>query len=208
MLYKILAQLFQRDFDTPYYAKPQDIIYPLAMMGVGTASLFYEKWKIFGILSIILGYLMGLTIELCINWDKIISYWETINEHVKLMERNKDPDLWMALGYKSIPDKVQVIEKEDKGQGSFSWKISNIPIPVTNMNMLSNKVLGSGDVSFTEERYGNIVPNFRKVRKDWIAQNVIKLKNAKNSRLGYKFTKKGIDVLYEFASQEFKLKER
>jgi hypothetical protein len=114
----------------------------------------------------------------------------------------------MALGYKSIPDKVQVIEKEDKGQGSFSWKISNTPIPVTNMNMLSNKVLGSGDVSFTEERYGNIVPNFRKVRKDWIAQNVIKLKNTKNPRLGYKFTKKGIDVLYEFASQEFKLKER
>ena len=205
MLYKILAQLFQRDFDTPYYAKPQDIVYPMAMMGVGTASLFYEKWKIFGILSIILGFLMGLTIELCINWDKIISYWEIINQHILLMDKIKNPDLWYALGYKQVPETVRVIENLNDGH---TIRFKEIPISPAKMNILANKVLMSGKTTFSEKEYAAIVPNFRKIQKEWKSKGYLKSNNQKNPRLGYSFTRKGMDVLYEFASQEFKLKER
>lgn len=207
MIYAILSKLFYSNtFEIGYSPKPKDLFVALLIMGLGVYSWFWG-WFFVGGLIVFLGFVLGITIIICMNWEFVIRYWETVNEHIKLMTKNNNPELWYALGYKKIPDKIQIIETEDTGGGYYSTRIKELPISPAKMNMVANKVLGTGDTSFSEERYAAIIPNFRKVKKDWIDKGYVKLKNPKNPRLSHKFTKKGIDMLYEFASHEYKIKE-
>lgn len=208
MIYSILSKLFSgQDFDTRYNAKPTHLIYPLLIMAMGTRTLFYDGWAWFGVTSFLLGFLLGLSIIICMNWDRVIEYWDTINEHIKLMTKSNNPDLWYALGYKQVPQTIEVIEKQDKGGGSFTWKMSQQKISPSKMNEVANKVLGTGSLEFTEEKYGKLIPNFRQFRKDWIADGKLVQKNKKNPKLGYVLSKKGLQVIYQFASENMKLKE-
>ena len=90
MIYKLLRILFrQNDFETRYTPKPHHIFYSLLLMAVGTVSFLYNGWRVFGVFSFLLGIGMGIIIELAINWDKMIEYWNEINTHVQLMNKVK-----------------------------------------------------------------------------------------------------------------------
>lgn len=208
MINTILSRLFNpRGYVVEYKAKPSHILLSVLIMGSGATSLFYSGWIIFGILTILLGFLLGLSIIICMNWEKVITYWETINEHITLMERSKNPDLWPALGYTHVPDKVQVIENEDKGQGFITTRIKELSLSPAKMNQVANKVLGTGNTEFTEELYGALIPNFRKFRKEWIKEGKLVPKNKKNVKNGYVLSRKGLQIMYEFASDNIKLKK-
>lgn len=208
MLYNILSKLFKQDeLQARYTPYPIHLSYSLLLMGTGTVSMFQNGWIMFGVITFILGALLGLTIIIGMNWDKIIEYWQTINEHIAWMNKVNNPELWYALGYKQVPQSIQVIEQEDKGQGFITTRINNLPISPVKMNQLANKVLGSGRLDFTEEEYGRLIPNFRQFRKDWITQGKLVQKNKNNKRSGYVLSRKGLQVIYEFASDTMKLKE-
>lgn len=208
MLYNILSKLFKQDeLQARYTPYPIHLSYSLLLMASGTVSMFQNDWITFGVITFILGTLLGLTIIIGMNWDKAIEYWQVINEHIAWMSKVNNPELWYALGYKQVPQSIQVIEQEDRGQGFVTTRINNLPVSPAKMNLLANKVLGSGKLDFTEEEYGRLIPNFRQFRKDWIAQGKLVQKNKNNKRSGYVLSRKGLQVIYEFASDNMKLKE-
>lgn len=205
MLYKILAKLFDHnEFQGEERVRHSHLVYSLLTMATGSSLWFYKGLELLGTLIIILGFGMGVSMLFCINWDKVITYWMTINEHVILMTKNNNPDLWVALGYSAPLQKVEVIEKSEDGN---HWKLKEIPISPGQMNLVANKLLGSGSLDFKEEDYGSLIPNFRKFRKDWIASGKLVQKNKKNPRNGYCLSRKGLMVINEFASEHMKVKE-
>lgn len=208
MLYKILAKLFDHnEFQGEERVRHSHLIYPLLTMATGSSLWFQKGLEILGTLIVILGFGMGISMLLCINWDKVIAYWMTINEHVVLMNKS-NPDLWVALGYSAPAKTVEVIEKSDDLN---HWKISQVPVSPSIMNQVGNKVIynlsQNGSLEFTEEMYGSLIPNFRKQRKKWIEEGKLVPKNSKNKKNGYRLSKKGYTMFYEFASDHMKLKE-
>lgn len=207
MIYNILSKLFARnEFENEYRVRHSHLVYSILIMAVGTYSWFYPGWEMFGTLLLILGFGLGISILICVNWDKVIDYWDTLNEHIRLMNKS-NPDIWVALGYSKPATSVQVIEQEDKGQGFITTRIRDLPISPTQMNMVANKFLGSGSTDLPEQIYGNIIPNFRLVRKQWIKEGILVPKNKKNVRSGYCVSRKGLNMMYQFASEHMKLKE-
>ena len=208
MIYTILYKLFRQDeMLGEYRARPSHLFVSLLIMAMGIRTYFIDGWGWFGSLSFILGFLLGLSIIFVMSWSKVIEYWTILNEHVVLMNKS-NPDIWVALGYSKPAQRVEVIEREETGQGLFNTRISNLNISPMKMNQIANKVLGTGKLEFTEEEYGKLIPNFRQFRKDWIAQGKLVQKNKKNKKLGYVLSRKGLQVMYEFSSENMKLKER
>jgi hypothetical protein len=202
MLSSLLSKLFRQDvFESRYMPKPFHLLYSLLFMGVGTVT-FFDGWGWFGVCSFLLGLFLGITIITGMNWEWVISYWEEINKHIEWMDKHPDPELWYAIGYKKVPSSVRVIEDLNEGN---TTRYRELPVSPAKMNILANKVLMSGKTTFSEKEYSSLVPNFRKVQKDWKEKGYLKQNNQTNKRLGYSFTKKGMQVLYEFASDEFKL---
>ena len=208
MLFNLLNKLFGNDYlDIRYSPKPKDMFVAVLLMGTGIASLSLSPFMWIGILIVLLGFGLGVTILLCMNWEKVIEYWATINEHIKLMEKSRNPDLWLALGYKHVPQSVQIIEQEDKGQGFVTTRMIETNIPPAKMNILANKVL-EGKHIFSEAEYSAIVPGYREVKKKWTDKGYLKQIHKDNPRLGHSFTRKGMTMLYQFASDEIKLRNK
>lgn len=193
-----------------YYARPIHLIYSILFMAVGNRTAYLDGWAVFGMITFILGLLLGLSILFVMNWDKVIEYWDTLNEHVTLMNKS-NPDIWVALGYSKPSRTVEVIEREETGQGLYNTRIANLNISPSKMNQVADKVLYNATVNknfdFTEELYGSLIPNFRKKRKQWIKEKKLVPNNSKNVKNGYRLSKKGFDMFYEFASENMKLKE-
>lgn len=213
MLRKLLYFLFHTDsLDGEYQAKPGHVIYSLLIMGLGARFWFTSGLEWLGNFFVILGFLFGITILVCLNWDKSIAYWDKIDSVLTTLHKVNNPEVWkwahLVFGV-DVPDtlsKVTVKETEDKRQGSFSWKYHDISIPPNQMNMIANKVLGSGNTDLSETVYGSVIPNFRKIRKQWISEGILVPKNRNNVKNGYCLSRKGLQVMYNFASDHMKLK--
>lgn len=204
MILKILAFLFARnDFEGRYHPKLWDVFISIPVMGGGYYIAVFQEMTLLGMCIFALGFLLGLSIIFGLNWEWVIRYWEVINEHIAWMDKHNNPELWYALGYKEIPKKVRVIENMNDGH---TLRFKDMPLSPTIMNMIANKAIGNKNYDFTEELYGKLIPNFRKVRKDFKEKGYLVPKNPKNVRNGYRWNKKGFDVLYEFASENVKLK--
>lgn len=212
MIYKLLAHLFRNnDLDWRYTPKPQHLIfYPPLLMALGVVTYMRDGWVVFGICSFLLGFSLGITIVLGMNWDKAIEYWETINKNAQVMMSIKDPlvrnEIWRAYGFNNVPTNAQVTERKTDEMGTFIQLTNhNLPVSPAVMQMIADKVLMTGNLNFKEEEYSRFVKGFRKVQKDFKKREFIKQNHIKNPRLSYSFTKKGIDVLYQFASEGIKI---
>lgn len=211
MLYKILAPLFhQDDLERRYTPKPWHLFYALLLSAMGVVTFAYSHWEIFGAFSFLTGVGLCITIVLGMNWDKAIEYWETINKNAQIMMSIKDPlvrnEIWRAYGFNSVPTNAQVTERKEDQQGVFiGLRNHDLPASPAVMQMIADKVLMSGNLKFKEEEYSSIVKNYRKVRNDFKKREIIKQNNIKNPRFSYSFTKKGLDILYQFASEGVKL---
>lgn len=204
MIYKVMAYLFRND-DNSYHAKPHHLIWSLLFMAVGVVTFTYDDWHLFGVCSFILGSGLGVIIVLGMLWDKVTEYWSTLDSFANTMMKSNNPDLWMALGFKVPPSQVMITEtKEADNDGGYSMKIHRIPVSPAVMQSIADKVLLSGNTDFIETNFSNI-PNIRKVRNHLKAEGLLSPKNKKNVRLGYTFNRKGIDSLYQYASEGIRL---
>lgn len=206
MVYKLLSILFKSDYSyVRYTPKHQDLVYSVLMMALGTMTFVRDGWHYFGMITFALGASLGLVIIIGIAWDKAIEYWSTLDQFANTMMKSNNPDLWMALGFKAPPNQVTIQEvKQADHESGFSMKFHKLPVSPAIMQSIADKVLLSGNTDFIETGYKNI-PNIRKVRDKLKAEGLLSPKNNKNVRLGYTFNRKGLDTLYEYASEGIKL---
>lgn len=167
-------------------------------------------WIFFGFMSAFFGVLTGLTIILGMNWDKVIEYWHQIENVFEAAAKINDTaaryELLKSMGYNVPPRRIEIIETKKDEAGAYAMDKTIIKgISPAVLQMIADKVLMSGKAEFAEEEYSQFVPAIRKVRKLFKESGIIAPKNKSNVRLGYSFTKKGMDTLYQSASQGVKL---
>ena len=203
-MYWLLSKLFPNT-EYHYVAHPRQVFYGVFLMAVGCATFIRDGWVWFGFITFIIGLCLSITVILAINWDKASNYWNTLDSFAQTMMKSNNPDLWQALGFKYPPQQVTITEvKQADNDSGYQMKFHRIPISPATMQMIADKVLMSGNTDFIEDNYSN-VPNIRKVRKLLKDDGLLSPKNKKNVRLGYTFNKKGIDSLYQYASEGIKL---
>lgn len=206
MLTKLLAILFKTDY-AEYKAHPAHaVFYPLLMIAAGGFSIVAYQWNLLGVICCCLGILLSVIVSLAIGWEKATSYWETINQHIALLMKVKDPEIFQHLGYKKLPSTVTIYEdhRDKHGLGNISVK-NNVPVTAATMNQIANKVIMSRKLEFTQQLYGALVPNWRKFHEYMKEQQYIIPKNKKNVKNGYVLNRKGINLMYEYADEMIKL---
>lgn len=211
MIYKILAKFFGSDDLGRYTPHPfHVVIYPICLMAAGMITIlkYGENWYAFGLICVILGASLGAVIILAIGWEKSIDYWQTINEHIQIMMKVKDPDIFAALGYKKVPSEIIIKETKDHGQGMGQTTYKKVPASPAVLNLVANKVVSTNNFDFTAELYGNIVPNWRKFHQSMKENGYLVPKNKKNVRNGYRLNRKGYEFMYEYASEAIKLERK
>lgn len=216
MLYTLLSKLFKSDtFEGYYLPKPIHIIIALFVIGIGASILYYDGWALLGWMVIFLGFILGLSISFCLAYEPINRYWENVQQVTSTLLKSNNPAVfewaYKIFGLKmDVKQQVTIREDKETGQGFFNTHISRPPIPDLNMNQVANKVISQfivdGNLDFTEDAYGRLIPNFRNFRKQWIKEGKLVPKNKSNKKNGYRLSKKGYDVIYAFASDSIKLK--
>jgi hypothetical protein len=214
MLYKVFGFLLKNDGLYKYTPHPIHFFYVLLLLGVGTATLKIG-WYFVGFMSSLFGVLLGITIILGMNWEKATAYWEAIasvfDAAVKIKDSTTRYELLKSMGYKVLPSQVEIIETRQDEYGIFQGQsIKRYPISPAIMQTIADKVLGeyitkgSVEFDFKEDKF-DFVPRLRQVKNKFKEDNLITAKNKKNVRLGYRWTRKGIDELYQYASEGVKL---
>lgn len=208
MIYAILSKLFREDvYNTRFVPMPKHLLYAVALLFIGSGTFGYG-WYAFGFLSTALGIGLGLTILVGMNWDKAIEYWDTIAHVLEAAGRIKDPivraEILHSMGYNVTPETVTIIETQGQNlEHGWQQRINRLPVSPTAMQVIADKVLMSGNALFTEPQYKGIVPNYRKVQKELKSRNlIVKTKD------GHVFNKKGVDALWQYASESVKLELR
>lgn len=205
MVYWILSKIFPTTSEYTYVAHPRQVLWGVFIMAVGVATFVFDGWFYFGTFTFIIGVLLSITVMLAINWDKAAGYWSTLDSFAQTMMKANNPDLWMALGFKVPPQNVMITEvKQETKDDGWQMKIHRLPVSPATMQLIADKVLLSGNTDFIETTYKNI-PNFRKIQKELKKEGLLTPKNKSNVRMGYSFNKKGIDTLYQYASEGIRL---
>lgn len=208
MLYRLMRYLFPSN-EYRYTPKPWHLPYSLVLIAIGTITI-RQGWLFFGFMSSFFGVLIGLTIILGMNWDKAIEYWQQIEYVLEAASKIKDTasryELLKSMGYNIPPSKIEIIETHKDDDGVYAMEKTIIKgLSPTVLQMIADKVLMSGKTEFAEEEFGRFVPAIRRVRKLFKEGGLIAPKNKGNVRLGYSFTKKGMDTLYQSASEGVRL---
>lgn len=203
--------LFHDDDYYRYTPKPWHLFYSLLTMAVGTVTMAHD-WIAFGIASFTLGLALGVIIIVGMGWDKSIEYWTRIEFVIEAVSKMKDPtaryELLRSMGYQLIPSQVEVIETRRDDKGIFQgMSIKRLPIPAIVLQTVADKVLNSGKSIFPAEdsQLGKSIPKYRQVKKYLKDNGYLVAINPDNVRLGYAFTKNGVSILYEYASEGVKL---
>ncbi len=183
------------------------IFYPLLMMGMGYKSMVDYDWLLFGITFFILGVILFFVVCLGIAWRGPIEYWEQIERVVKVLSKINSPEVWHALGFKEVPKStIDLMERKVDHNGNFTgFEYKQLSVNAVMLNTIANKVLLSGKIDFTEDRFKNITPNFRKTKEEFKKQGYI-TQSTNHPKSSYVFTKKGMDkVIYMYADKAIKL---
>ena len=208
MLYKLFGKLFGTDLYR-YSPRPWHLLYALLLMAVGTVTMGHG-WIFFGLMSGFFGVLLGLTIILGMNWDKVTEYWSQIEYVLEAANKIKDTatrvELLKSMGYNVPPSKIEIIETKQDDAGTYAMDKTIIKgVSPAILQLIADKVLMSGKMNFAEQEYSQFVPSIRRVRDKFKAAGIIAPANKKNVRLGYTFTRKGVDTLWRYASDGVKL---
>ena len=215
MLYKVLSYLFPTSSIYRYTPRPWHLFYAVLLLGVGTVT-FGQGWLLFGASCSLFGFLLGLTILIGMSWDKSIEYWQTIQyiweAAIKIKDATTRYELLKSMGYNVLPQSVEVVETRRDEKGIFlGMSLKKLPVSPAIMQTIADKVLGeyitkgTVEFDFTEDRFASFVPKIRKVKKYLKEESLIATKHKSNPRIGYRWTKKGIEALRGYASEGVKI---
>lgn len=203
----MLKRLFLSLVEEERIPHVKHIIYPCLMIAVGYRTLFIDHWYAFGLTFFSLGILFALVIMFAIAWRGPIEYWQKIKEVTEQLNKIKSPEVWHALGFKQLPQQATIVQNlnDEKGNLVTTKYLKPSSLTPTTLNQIANKVILSKNYDFTQEIYGNLIPNFRKVQAEMKKLGYISPKNSKNVRKGYRINRKGFDLCYQYADEIIKL---
>lgn len=210
MLSNILGTIFKHD-GYNYTAKPWHHWVSILLMAGGVLTFLDKIWWFFGVCIFILGFITGAWI-IYDGWiTKQIEYWEVVSEAVKLSIKSDNPEVkrmfYDALGIQRPSETVRVIEDVNNGQGFISTKIHDLPVTMSELQVISDTVLSGTSFSENEivtKRKILSAPKFRELRKTFENRQFIKPHNVKHRNQGFAITRKGQQVLYQYASESVK----
>lgn len=209
---KTIKSFLDRFYFEDYVPHVRHVVYPVLMLAAGFKCLNVYQWEVFGLIMIISGSLLMLVIIVGIGWRGPIEYWRQIEQNIKIMLKINDPQVWVALGFKEIPEIVTTKEYIEAPTANSLPTIRYTRAPANDvivLNTIANKVLLSGKADFTEELYGRIVKG--KYKGGWKAfVNDFKNKGYvtkanKHPKSKHVLTRKGLNHVYNFADEAIKL---
>lgn len=192
-----------------YTAQPWHFIFPLVLFCIGVKLLSYGN-EVLSEMSIGF-YVVSFSSYLMIVTNGTVSvyieYWREINHFSETMLKHRNPDLWKALGF-NPPEQKVVIETHDYSNGDNYVQYEKNVFPVTPevMKIMAEGILLEGK-TFSEGEW--VVKNrlvssskFRQLQKLFSDSKYIHPNNISNLRMGYSFTKKGVDALRGYMGKE------
>lgn len=197
----MLKNLFQKTSYEDYIPRPGHILYSLLFMVLGYVCMLDFETITIGVFVFGVGVIHGIAVSIGIAWRGPIAYWEQIEKTIWVMMKINSPEIWHAMGFKEIPQTVIIQEKRTDEHGQFQgMTVKKVPaIDPAMLNSIANTVLMSETLDFTEELYKTKVKNWRKTQKEFKENGWITPKNKRNVRGGYMFTRKGVQIMYEYA---------
>lgn len=209
MITDLLSRLFKDDSLYPYEPRPHHALLGVVLMFLGSVAAAYgDGFSAFGILTVIIGFIQGMVVTLAVLWSEMTKYWQEINSFADRMSKERNPQVWRALGFTPpAPERVVIEEKLDMGQGMGSTKIKELPAGPETMRAIADFVLTG--TSLTEPEIVHRLklmsgPKFRQLKTKLEKMKMIRPNNEQHRNLGFSLTKKGRESFLEFASESVK----
>lgn len=199
----MLRNLLTRFYFEDYVPHVRHVFYPALLVAAGWRCLLIKDWEGFGLIYISGGVILFLVIVLGIAWRGPIEYWDKIAEAIKALLRAGITPLEAKkiLGLSvDIPETVKIKEYVDRGAANSFPGIRYKEIPATEaimLNEVSNKVLMSKTIDFTETLYS------RKVLKYFKEKGYV-VKESKHPKAKHILNHKGLQIVNQFASSTIK----
>jgi len=200
-----------------YHPHPKHIFISILIIAMGFATAIMDGWLWFGVIVISIGIMTAIAINVRLTVEGYRDYWAEIGYTFDTVLKIKDPAIQNVIfeffGFTPPSNRIQIVDREDLGQGSFSMKFKELPVSTHIMQAIADAVLTG--MSFSEKEISNrkklvSSPKFRKLQATMREQNMLKPNNSKSNQMGFSLTRKGTEIMYQFASESVKqqLKER
>jgi len=190
-----------------YEPHPKHTLIAALYIAVGYIAIIREGWIAFGLIMIGMGIITWLVVNATIVIKSYQDYWSEINSFLQLAMKTNNPHIWTIFGMQPPPTEVKVMVKDtSKGEAYPSYQFQGLPVSPHIMRVIADGVLTGKPFSENEWTKNKIVPGtkFRKLQKLFKDKDFIRPNNTRSNNLGYSLTRKGQQVLYEFASESVK----
>lgn len=188
-----------------YIAKPWHFLFPIMFASIGFILNTFDNMTLSAIsipffFSSVGSYVMILSNSVISDYT---NYWDKVNAFAETMLKQRNPELWHALGFTAPPQPAIVrLVDDSEGQNFKQIEIARPPISKEVMTAIAIGVLNEGK-TFSEGEWVvkskvTSSPKYRKLQRYLEEGRYIKLNNISNPRMGYSFTKKGIHLLNEY----------
>ena len=187
-----------------YMPHPLDLyLYCYPPMLVGAVAIGNgEKWTVLGVLLLLLGLLLGCWIIFSGVVREYISAKEAFASTAKILSKTRDPEVWQALGV-TPPQRSEPVMFQS---APTQYKFKEVGWSSPQLTAFANGIL-RGD-PLTEDHWVTVRAlvtgkPYRKLHKALKEDKFIIQKNKTNPRLGYVFTRKGMDnFILKYATPE------
>jgi len=185
-----------------YEPKPWHLVFSVLLLFTGTLAVTWQSWYWFGITVFGIGIACAAWIVYAGLCEAYAGYWDSIGYFADIMNKNKNPDVWAALGFRMPRDSFNA--KLDTGVPNYpSTSIYRLPVSEAKFQMFSDAMLMG--VTMAESYWAGSnktfsTPEYRKFVKAMEKEKLIRLKMVDAPRQGFVLTRKGKDLLQKYAS--------
>jgi len=190
-----------------YTPRPAHQLIPaIIILIAGMVLGAFDTWQagVAFVATVIIAIATGLWIAIAGTLEKYTEYWDSVGEDIRRLQK-ANPNTWHALGFTNPPEsvKVQVNVTGEQGE-SLDYAVKNFSIPVTPAEMatIADSIL-TGAKTFAESDWKDTEigqTKIRLVKQEMLRMGFLVANNAKNPRLGFTITQKGLMLLYQYAS--------
>jgi hypothetical protein len=179
-----------------YTARPIHIVYPVALLAIGTRCFLSDDWRVLGVALWVLAGIVTLWIFIAGVMAERSRYWSSVADALEAASKN-DINKLAALGFKhdDIPESIHVDMHEGTRSRHYDLPVSTIKLQPLAVGLLNGQ-------PFAERRWagdGGLFSSdeFRKLRGVMRDRGLIEPVSDKDPRQGYQLTDAGRELMRE-----------